>query len=374
MKILLKIENNEINVICRMTLESTELNFKLAKSLKIEKILFNEEEIFNYKSYSITEDFLPDLVKYEINLPEVGNIEIHYGGDLDGQLFYMENSVIHFSFYNAWYPIIDNYFNYEVFVEGHNHPWDLVQGVYDEKKQSWSYKARKTTDNFHDVNILFVNQKDYSIYKSKGVEFYYKHQYQDLMQDYISVYNELKEFYIDLYGKNKLEKTTIVYLPENEKWLGDGYKRVNLVVSTGRPSNIEDQIALIAHELGHAYGNGADCNSFEDWINETNAEWSALLFLEKNYPNLFEKRIESHKKRTNGQALNLKADEENRPKNVHSVGTMIYYDIYQKYGLEEIKDLLIICDNLKEKNTQNFLNKLISLNKQYLAEELKKHL
>lgn len=35
---------------------------------------------------------------------------------------------------------------------------------------------------------------------------------------------------------------------------------------------------LLAHEMGHSYAFGADANTWQDWLNETHAEWSAMTY------------------------------------------------------------------------------------------------
>ncbi len=374
MIIRLNIKDKKINAVCKIKVSSEKLSFKLARSLQVTKVFFQGEGDLVINSYETTEEFLPELMAYEIKMPKTGCLEIHYQGELEGNLLYMNDKVIHFSFYNAWYPMIDNYFDYEVYIEGFNDSWNLVHGNYDEESKTWHYQTRKTGDNLIDVNILLVNRKHYSIKQSEEIEFYYEDTYRDIIEKYVSVYEQIKSFYINLYGKNRLGHTTYVYLPEDERWKGNGYKRDNLVVSTASPTELDGQIVLMAHELGHGYGNGANVYSFEDWINETNAEWSALLFLSKYYPDLFIKRIKAHKKRMKGHNLNLKQDGENRPSNVHSVGTLIYYDIYEKYGVKDIEDMLIICDELEEKTTFNFIEALKEQKKSHLVDELNEYL
>lgn len=374
MKIKLKIKDNKIKVMCSLILDTRRLSFKLAKSLIVEKILYEGQKNLVYHAYDLDEEFLPKLVNYEIDIPGKGEIAIYYQGELDGGFLYASNNLFHFSFYNAWYPIIDNYFDYIVLIEEFNDSWQLLHGIYNEVDNSWSYSPRKTSDSFIDVNIMLLNKKFFSIKKNDDVEFYCQHQYEKIIEDYFSVYNQIKSFYLDLYKLNKLEKTSFVYLPKNEGWGGIGYKRANLVVSTVPPKKIEESIILMAHELGHAYGNGSEVNSFEDWMNETNAEWSALLFLEKQYPDLFDQRIKRHKEIMEGKTLDLKPNGDKRPDNVHSVGTLIYYKIYEEYGPEMIKEMLKIADGLEEKSTRNFVKALNASNKKYLSEEIIEHL
>ncbi|MDO5725994.1 MAG: hypothetical protein Q4P29_06825 [Tissierellia bacterium] len=375
MKINIRIKDKQIHVKAKIKWQTDRLKFILADSLNMKKIKSQDgrELEYNYEP-KVLEPFLPLFRAYEINSSNAENIEIEYEGKLEGRFLYMDEELIHFSFYNGWYPVIDNYFDYTVEIENFDENYCLLDGTFDSNKKTWQYIAKKSDDTFLDNNIILVNNNFYSIFKNEDVIFYCEKKHADLIEKYFNLYNTIKDFYIQIYEVNRLEKTNFVYLPENENWKGDGYMRKNLVVSSTAPKNIEHQIILMAHEMGHAYGNGADFRSFEDWINETNAEWSALLFLKNYYPKLFKKRIEYHKKQMQNKKLSLKEKGENRSENVHSTGTLIYYDIYKKFGENSVIDLLKIADSLSTKSTKNLLDALIENDRTELFCELKKYL
>ena len=103
-----------------------------------------------------------------------------------------------------------------------------------------------------------------------------------------------------------------------------------------------DYVHILAHEIGHAYAAGADTISYHDWLNETHAEWSALLYLEKFRRKLFEDLTEKMEaeSRASDKTLCLRECGDRRPDNVHRTGTLIYYRIFKEYGEEVIAVLV----------------------------------
>ena len=97
-------------------------------------------------------------------------------------------------------------------------------------------------------------------------------------------------------------------------------------------------------------------NSWEDWLNETTAEWSALLYLlEKEREELVESSIK-YRVDNCENTPSMKTDDGSRPQGVHDKGVVLFYKIYKKYEAEVIRKLLCIFYNLEKKDTQNYID------------------
>ena len=75
-----------------------------------------------------------------------------------------------------------------------------------------------------------------------------------------------------------------VTLIASKRELGGGYARPGLIVLTrvaelNAPERRADFLCFLGHEIGHLWWTSAPSNSWEDWLNESFAEYSALLLL-----------------------------------------------------------------------------------------------
>ncbi|MDR2605996.1 MAG: hypothetical protein LBC38_01780 [Oscillospiraceae bacterium] len=114
---------------------------------------------------------------------------------------------------------------------------------------------------------------------------------------------------------------------------------------------------LLAHEIGHNWFADADVDTWEDWLNETGAEWAALLYaLHLGDEELFTRELESS---TSGYANTpaIKTSDGSRPyEGVHSRGTALFYSIYLKYGADTVLWLLQTLAELSTPTTAYFIS------------------
>ncbi len=119
-----------------------------------------------------------------------------------------------------------------------------------------------------------------------------------------------------------------------------------------------DIIALWAHETAHNWCHGADTNSWEDWLNETTAEWAALLFaLKSNNKKLFN-QILMPKINCYPNLPSIRTTNGSRPAGVHDKGTVLFYKIYLETNFETMEKVLRCFTDLRIKNTHNFIKRL----------------
>lgn len=132
-------------------------------------------------------------------------------------------------------------------------------------------------------------------------------------------------------------------------------------IPEGFPLTEEDyrlwlKYTTFTHELGHVWFCHADTNSYEDWLNETGAEWSSLLFLlHKGEQELFQKfySIREYEHKVNAEAI--KPKDRHRPNAVHGSGVVLFHMIYEKYGKDTVVGLLRILSEMGKQATDDFL-------------------
>ena len=226
-----------------------------------------------------------------------------------------------------------------------------------------------------DYNILTVVTQNaayhateiYNYYKSEELSLFFPDErMRDKVEPYYRGYHEIAEFYRSFYGNDKMGKMTLFFLPDIGEDFG-GYKRDGLIVFTAVKEDIPSALHHIAHELAHSYAMGADCYSWEDWLNETHAEWSALLYeLEKDEA-FFEHCLAKTRKRYGDRKLALKENGEEHQEFVHEAGVLVYEKIYRRYGADSIRTILRTFDHLSEKSTAKLLERLTADGEEKLA-------
>ena len=107
-----------------------------------------------------------------------------------------------------------------------------------------------------------------------------------------------------------------------------------------------------------------DTKSWEDWLNETHAEWSALLYALDTAPDLFDCLIAELQERYAQRAVALHPADNSRPQDVHSAGAWLYYGIYQQYGRGAIEMLLRIFSQMEVKTTACFISSVAQQSKE----------
>jgi hypothetical protein len=124
---------------------------------------------------------------------------------------------------------------------------------------------------------------------------------------------------------------------------------------TSLGENDTELVWLLAHETAHEWCCGADVSTWEDWLNETTAEWASLLYaLDTHDDKLFRFILDPKMERIHGYPP-IKTADGSRPNGVHDKGTVLFYDIYQKHGKDLVTKMVRGFTDLKTKNTENFI-------------------
>ena len=140
------------------------------------------------------------------------------------------------------------------------------------------------------------------------------------------------------------------------------------MVATAMPQNLDRLIHWLAHEGAHAWCAGAPMG-WQDWLNETTAEWSALLFaLSQGKREFFRQTIERRRQGLADGGV-IRTPDGAAPPDVHERGTILFYHLYKKYGREAIARLLRLYQTLPlPRTTEAFLAALSPLSPQIAAD------
>lgn len=356
----LSFENSGIHVITTFIPgnASHNISFTLNKTLNIISITDEHGKKYTADCEGIDLMFHPELNKYTINLDgSAKNIIVEYCGKItNGYHNIITDDCKALSWYSGWYPQkpiegVDSIFP-DTIVNIHNvEDCTVIKGT--KKDGIWTYKPLD-----FDVNVIVL--KNYNQVKFDCLSFTYLKSFEsDISKIYEEYIGKIIDYYRSIYEFESLPPMDIVVLPNTNPY--DGYVRKQLIVLGGFNKNNKWAIKLMAHEIAHIWCTGADACSFEDWLNETFAEWSALLFVADNLgTDEFEKVIDTHRK---DNLPPIKTADGKRPeKGVHDKGTLMVYELYLKYGKDLIVKMLKIFNSLQVKTTSEFLKSMRSSN------------
>lgn len=371
MKLKLWVEGKKIRVECSAFVKKEDFCFALAKSFTITKATCNQREILvQGEDYDLL--YRPSMKKYHFTQLQAGELTFWYEGGLEGlwateqapegPYSCLRDEVFAFSTLNGWYPMEFDADLCEVEVQV-GKEWRVIGAEYLEEKDVWLYRQTSEID----CNIIGVCKEKYFIMEDEELSLFFPDErMRDKVEPYYRGYHEIAEFYRSFYGNDKMGKMTLFFLPDIGEDFG-GYKRDGLIVFTAVKEDIPSALHHIAHELAHSYAMGADCYSWEDWLNETHAEWSALLYeLEKDEA-FFEHCLAKTGKRYGDRKLALKENGEEHQEFVHEAGVLVYEKIYRRYGADSIRTILRTFDHLSEKSTAKLLETLTAGGEEKLA-------
>lgn len=289
MTITVKFQNNEFfasaSINCPNNTER-ELSFVLNNDLTITSIF--GENIRYQKVGVISPPFrsLSQAIKVTGNEP-IQNITIAYCGSVQFDMEKRKNwynivtdDFVSLSFYSAWYPqemSIDISIDKVIIEDGQR--WFVVKGIYKNKNSTWEYGNQ----GFDPYNIVAYNRDFLKKISSEYMNIYFLDDSIALQAEKANeIYNDIINFYNgDLFQKVNISTLDIACACPFIT-VGGGYRRKDFMWCTSLGNNEAEISWLFAHETAHIWCTGADTRSWEDWLNETTAEWASLLFALKN--------------------------------------------------------------------------------------------
>ena len=300
-------------------------------------------------------------------------ISFEYEGILSEWPDYSANVItedwVELGMYLPWYPQIFGSFTYEIEAEC-DPAYELRSfGDYSRRKGIWYFNRMTPT---YDM-VLVASKTLRTMKQESGKNTVYIH-YQGLQDttaeklatDLIGIFDLFVEWFG---GREDSETITLIESPREK---GGGYNHNNLIVLAGLSdekyfTQHEYFIRYLAHETAHFWWHMASVDTWEDWMNEGFAEYSALLIIEELFgEDSFNKRLEDKKKNmgntppiwgfnrsdmtTSGQAEIVEA-------NLYSKGPVILDLLSKRIGSDGFKAM---CKEMIESNISS-TNELLDL-------------
>lgn len=376
-------QNQEIDVTGKLKLNKDSLNqlyFYLQKDLNINSFTLNQNNIFEIETGKSDNRFMPQAKKIQLRLidrrikNETTEIHFSYNGKLGDLPEYFANIIspewTEIGLYYPWFPYNPELkpFTYRLTVETDSSYKIFGLGKIEKKQNTWVI-----TNNMPTNDIVVCVSKDIMSYESQIGQSQltiFHHNFKDtLLRKMSGEISTIVKRYNDWFGENNQNISII----ESKRKKGGGYARIGGVFLGGfNPemyySNNEGYNRYFAHELGHLWWYKAKTNSWEDWLNESFAEYSALMIIREVFgENAFTKRLDKKRENLFGtkpiwefDRNRTRTEEESRNVNeiLYNKGPILLYELEKEIGKEHYIEL---CKMLFEKNintTSEFLETL----------------
>ena len=279
--------------------------------------------------------------------------------DMESSAESFTNEWLQIGFYNAWFPVdlnskkatskirlsIDK--DYKVSSSGlvskKGGIWEITQPWYAYDNVIIAAKNLKTKQAVKDNTTIETV-------------------YTDFPEDDIASIIETSQNVLDYFGQiyPKQDDAYIKFVVKNSATGGGGYNRKNFISLRIKNYGLSTQ-KTIAHEVAHFWATGADATSWEDWLNESFAEYSALLYIRDKVSNEeFKNQITKYK----GYAKDAPAIWDfNRSSDdayvvLYLKGAVILHELENKIGSKKFIEILKLKTTKGIKNTNEFLNLL----------------
>lgn len=349
--------------------------FLIHRDTHINEIMVNGNSV-EWFMEDVEMSFIPEAKKLILKLePEIcakrcTTIEFNIKGYIDKikyDINQISDNYIELNIYSPWYPAVtdlreakatisisglDNF--YVVKASKNDSKWNLnLKGI--DNYIIAFYKPKIREMKLEAGLIRLISNKD-----SETI---------DIIQNSIK---EILDFYNNIFYNNPPTKREldIVIAPRIN---GGGYCRENLIVMTEAKLTKEEYERSLAHELSHFWFVGAEVLSWEDWLNESFAEYCSLLYIEEKYgrePYL--KAIHKYKEYTKN-CPPIKDSDRNSEQGskIRYKGTVVLHEMRELFGLKIVKEVFNVLNELEIKTTNNLIDKLKTVNEElsYFLEE-----
>lgn len=372
MNIDLHFEGEKLFAETEIILDETlsELSFILNSGLEISKISCNEKPVPINVEAEYEPLFCAEVKKYSVKCGSyIGTVKISYSGKISGWHNIITDGIIELNRYGVWFPCeVSCETERFVTVSGCGDHF-LVNGESD--GSLWRYSAGEW-----DMNIILYKKSIMQTVSGKYISIYFADSSLAEAAEFSKgIFEDVLDYYTkELFRREYCGSHTKMACLYPALTSGGAYKRDGLIVCITPGTDEKEAITVNAHELAHEWCTGADVGSWEDWLNETTAEWSMLLYcLDRNKTDIFNKMIAEHIEKY-PELPTIKTADGSRPEGVHTKGTVVFYELYKAFGAETIKSVIRLFADIKVKTTENLLEKMEAIGLTESAEMLRTHL
>lgn len=321
------------------------------------------------------------FVSYYLEEEEDGIIHIIYDTPVEGWDNCISGDLIAISLYSHAFPSnLPEYISNSIcYFKSGFEKYEIYEAFYDKEIGLYAKRTKKLFGEI--VNIIGIPKERVRVYKQSNIRIIYRDDCNcESVFDSVSLGIQAFKYYNEIFFQTEISQIDVVVLGNGD--LGGAYNREHLIVLGEPPAALPTaelaemlMYQMFAHELGHIWFGRAKVSTFEDWLNETGAQWSALLFLlHIGKQEVFDRWIAMHydNHRRLGEAIRPK--DFHHPDAVHDSGVVLFHKIYEKYGKDAILHILQILSKMEQQNTNDFLALVNASYSKEIADLIRNHL
>ncbi|MTI69054.1 MAG: M1 family metallopeptidase [Firmicutes bacterium] len=374
------------------------LNFFIFKDLNIKSIKSNniadyrvKEKIANWspfikESKEINIYFSKPLVK-----GEKVYIKFNYSGQIKNLgINRITEKWIELGIYSPWFPLIEKIHKacFKVNISFKKDDYFVVgSNITKPTENGWLINQKIP---FIDCSFLASKYFNNNQFKNKVKEvdvqvFYIDNSHKIIAKELNDISHSILNSFVSKFGDIKKQNFSIVILPRED---GGGYNRPGLIVlpnlskenSTNHFKYLSGKIKnykYLAHEMAHLWWSKADMTTYEDWLNESFAEYSCLISIRDYYgKERFEEIIDKYKENSKDlpPILNLDREDEKAFDTLYVKGPILLYELEKEMGERMFNKLLCEIHMNEINNTEEFLNKLLEITNKETMKKFKSKL
>jgi hypothetical protein len=364
-----------VEAVIRLSLENRDvscLSFNLHKEFSVDSVETDRPLGFDFPSDdNLWNPFMPDARPLRIHLPREHSrnekllLKLKYSGPLkDLTSKWKTNRVTRqwteLGLYSAWFPVNPDYgeFTYSVSVKVPDEQKVIGLGKVGRTTGGWLLVEKEKVD---DIVVIASPRLKRSLFKQGelSITLHYV-ELNQVFKDYLreNVLWLLSNFQ-SWFGGASTRRITIVVLPKLRVKEGGGYARTGFVVLPPEENPDEESFRYIAHEIAHLWWMHAPSASWEDWLNESFAEYSALMALRKRFGGeTFHKFLgrKSQKIEDLPPILGLRRDDEKAFKVLYDKGPVILRKLESRVGKKAFIRILRESSTRKVRLTSEFMH------------------
>jgi hypothetical protein len=314
-------------------------------------------------------------------------IEFQYKGKLSKLPDYYANGCnaewVELGLYYPWFPISFNTygkFTYHVTIDNVDEYQIFSLASVDVKEDHTTLSC--TIPN---TDIVVCMSKQHRIHSSSLGNSNLKiihHDFKDTMLNHMSTsMKAIMSRYNQWYDTISMDISFIETLREN----GGGYARVGGVISEQIKSDyyfekVVGYHRFFAHEFAHLWWHQAEASTWHDWLNESFAEYSALMSIRETYgQEKYQKYIDYKREKSVNQPPIWEFDRNNAPYEVayqvlYNKGPVILSELENKIGQEKYVKFCNVLAKKRVRDTYALLTVLSHQNGEETAQWLEKKL
>jgi hypothetical protein len=354
---------------------SKEIQFYINKNAVIDSLKIDNKNILYETEFP--KDFLPDLKRITIHnlFSKFFNLKISYSYSLikiEYPTFIYNPHWIELSFYTGWFPanINDRNYSYTLDFEVPEN-YKIISSGKIENHQN--HVTITNENNAFDIPVVLSDEFQIFHTKNNKVRFYGTHLQPKTIEDVKNTSENIFTLYEKRFGVCNSGNLIVAI---NSFGHPMSYSRKGFISLSFKDEFADKAKRTLAHEIGHLWWENAPFGTWQEWLNESFAEYSSLIWAEKNMAekdfDLLLKKYENNYEKPLKISQVKNQEDSNWFSVIYLKGAYMLYKLNKDMGDEKMDIFLHKANQMKISNTKDLLELLKTVTNEKTVESFAK--